>query len=85
MKVLSQSFPKTQVPFVKRNETEVSKNKIFKPQVPNMSFNPFFFFGDDTCTTSVLQVHNIKVHWSGAHTCESPNVSWCCALIVHLL
>lgn len=35
--VPSQCFPKTQVPSVKRNETVVLKNKVFKPQVPNMS------------------------------------------------
>jgi hypothetical protein len=38
-KVPSQSFSKTQIPSVKRNETEVLKNKVFKPQVPNV-FNP---------------------------------------------
>jgi hypothetical protein len=29
-------FFQTQVPSVKRNKTEVPKNKVFKPQAPNM-------------------------------------------------
>jgi hypothetical protein len=33
MEVLSQSFLKNQVPSVKRNETEIPKNTVFKLQV----------------------------------------------------
>jgi len=49
MEVPSQSFLKIQVPSVKQNETEV--NKVFKPQVLNMSLTLFLFQFCLTCYT----------------------------------